>query len=259
MKRIILTLISLIIFFVSIRGIFFSSIILSDNKTINEAVKILSKYEDQDIDKVKNEIMLEKKKYEEENLAHNYEDVTYSQFYKDTLFLGDSITEGLIDYSFVSEYNVLAKKGGMVKDAFSEITRIKEASPSNIVLFYGMNDVIEYNNSNEELTANNFKKTYIDLISEIKRALPNTKIFIISPTNVIDDAINKNYRLTNENLNEFRNIIKEVCKETNVKYVDVNSKIINRNDLHESDGIHFKYEFYNIWLDTLKESMLEGE
>ena len=40
MKRIILTLISLIIFFVSIRGIFFSSIILSDNKTINEAVKI---------------------------------------------------------------------------------------------------------------------------------------------------------------------------------------------------------------------------
>lgn len=259
MKRLILILLSIIIFFVSIRGIFLSSIILSDNKTINQAVEILKKYEDKDIDKIKNEIILEKKKYEAENLAQNYEDVSYFQFYKDTLFLGDSITEGLIDYSFVNEYNVLAEKGGMVKDAFSEIARIKEASPSNIVLFYGMNDVIEYDNSNEELTASNFKKTYTDLISEINIALPNTRIFIVSPTNVTGDAINTNYRLTNENLNEFRNIIKEVCEETNAKYVDVNSKIINRNDLYESDGIHFKYDFYNIWLDTLKESILGGE
>ena len=259
MKRLILTLTSIIIFFVSIRGVFFSSVILNDNKTINNAVEVLKKYEDRDIDKIKNEIILEKKKYEAENLAQNHEDVTYFQFYKDTLFLGDSITEGLIDYSFVNEYNVLAQKGGMVKDAFSEITRIKEASPSNIVLFYGMNDVIEYNNSNEELTANNFKKTYIDLINEIKMAVPNINVFIISPTKVIGDAINKNYRLTNENLNEFRNIIKEVCEETNVKYVDINSKIINRNDLYENDGIHFKYDFYNIWLETLKKSILGVE
>ena len=259
MKRLILTLTSIIIFFVSIRGIFFSSIILEDNKTINNAVEVLKKYEDKDIDKIKNKIVLEKKKYEAKKLAEKYEDVTYYQFYKDTLFLGDSITEGLIDYSFVNEYNVLAKKGGMVKNAFSEITRIKEASPSNIVLFYGMNDVIEYNNSNEERTADKFKKTYMDLINEIKRAVPNINIFVISPTNVTEAAIKNNYRLTNEKLNEFRNIIKEVCEETNVKYVDINSKVINRNDLYEIDGIHFKYDFYNIWLETLKESILGVE
>ncbi|MDU5108685.1 MAG: GDSL-type esterase/lipase family protein [Clostridium sp.] len=257
MKRLILILISIILVFISVRGVFFSSIIIKDNKTINEAIEVLNN--NNDIETIKNSIKLEKEKSKEKEEIQASEEISFFQFYKNTLFLGDSITEGLIDYELVNEYNVIAEKGDNVKDAISKIDKIKQINPESIVLFYGMNDVIEFDGLNENLTEDKFREIYKSLINTIRSELPKVKIYAISPTNVLSNAINTNYRLTNENIFEFRNIIKEVCSETNVAYVDVNSKISSRTDLYEGDGIHFKYEFYNIWLETLKESILIGE
>ncbi|VYU03648.1 hypothetical protein [Clostridium tertium] len=259
MKKWILILASVILIFISLRGIFFSPIMIKDDKRINKAIEVLKKNENKDIEVIKNNIALEKEKYKKEEIILSSEDVSFFQFYKDTLFLGDSITEGLIDYEFVNVYNVVSEKGDNVKDAINKIEKIKQINPDNVVLFYGMNDVIEFDDSNENLTKNIFREKYISLINSIKSELPNISIYVISPTNVTEDAIKTNYRLTNENISEFRNIIKDVCDQTNVTYVDVNSKICNREDIYEGDGIHFKYEFYNIWLETLKESILRGE
>lgn len=257
MKRLILILLSIILSFISVQGVFFSSIMINDKKTINNAIEVLNN--NNDIETIKNNIKLEKEKAEEKEKIQASEDVSFFQFYKNTLFLGDSITEGLIDYELVNEYNVIAEKGGTVKDAISKIDKIKQINPENVVLFYGMNDVIEFDGLNENLTVDKFRETYVTLMNSIKSELPKVKIYVISPTNVMSNAINTNYRLTNENISEFRNVIKEVCSETNVTYVDINSEVSNRIDLHEGDGIHFKYEFYNIWLQTLKESILIGE
>ena len=257
MKRLILILLSIILIFISVRGIFFSSIMIDDKKTINKAVEVLNNKND--IETIKNSIKLEKEKSKEKEEIQASEEINFFQFYKNTVFLGDSITEGLIDYELVNEYNVIAEKGDNVKDAMSKVDKIKQINPENVVLFYGMNDVIEFDGLNENLTEDKFRETYISLINSLRSELPKVKIYAISPTDVMSNAINTNYRLTNENILKFRNIIKDVCSETNVAYVDINSKISSRVDLYEGDGIHFKYEFYNIWLETLKESILIGE
>lgn len=258
MKRWLLILVGIVLMYAGIRGIFFSSKLLNDPKNINEAIIRLKKDEEKELVKIKNKIEEEEKKNETKSSIEDYKDVSFFQFYKDTMFLGDSITEGLINYQFVNEYNVMADKGDNVKDAFNKIEKVKQVNPDNLVLFYGMNDVIEFDSLNELLTPSNFKKIYIDLINKVKQDLPNTKIYIISPTNVTDEAINTNYRLKNKNISMFRGIIQEVCNETGVMYIDINSKIIDRSDLYEGDGIHFKYEFYSIWLETLKEGILKG-
>lgn len=258
MKRWILILSSIVLMFTGIRAVFFSSKMLNDMKLTNKVIESLKSDEERNIDEIKREIEIEEKKYNDINLQED-SDINFFQFFKDTIFLGDSITEGLIDYEFVNEYNVIADKGDNTKDAINKIEKIKQINPNNVVLFYGMNDVIEFDNLNENLTENKFRETYMSLINSIKSELPNIKIYVISPTNVTDDALKTNYRLTNENISEFRTIIQEVCNESGVTYVDVNSKISNRIDIYEGDGIHFKYEFYSIWLETLKKSILRGE
>ena len=45
MKRLILILVSIILIFISIRGVFFSSIMIKDDKTINKAIEVLKKNE----------------------------------------------------------------------------------------------------------------------------------------------------------------------------------------------------------------------
>lgn len=66
------------------------------------------------------------------------------------------------------------------------------------------------------------------------------------------NAVNTNYRLTNENLNEFRLKVTEVSNATGCTYIDLASAISEKDSLHEQDGIHYKYDFYTLWLDLLK-------
>ena len=34
-------------------------------------------------------------------------------------------------------------------------------------------------------------------------------------------------------------------------YIDLSSVITEKDYLHEQDGIHYKYDFYTLWLDFL--------
>ena len=63
--------------------------------------------------------------------------------------------------------------------------------------------------------------------------------------------------MTNENLNEFREVTKEVSEESKTHYVDIDILVENSEELYEGDGIHFKYDFYLKWLTYLKQ-IIEG-
>ena len=139
--------------------------------------------------------------------------------------MGDSITEGLSELGVIEEYNVLVNKGDTVIKAINSIDTLRNLNPKNVVLLYGMNDVIEFDNSMK------FKEKYIELVNEIKKVLPNTKIYLISPLSVMDKAVNINERLTNSNLDEFKKKAQEVVIETGINYVDIETKI-NKKDYY---------------------------
>ncbi|MEG0133434.1 MAG: GDSL-type esterase/lipase family protein [Clostridium sp.] len=182
-------------------------------------------------------------------------DIDFKKFFEDTVFMGDSITEGLIDMEIINKYNVIAGKGDTVIKAKEKIGTLAGIRPKNVVLLYGMNDVIEFDNPSQSRGPKEFKDSYISFINEIKIKLPKTNIYIQAPLPVNDKALKINSRLTNENLTEFRAIAKEVSEETGVNYVDIDTLVANNDSLHEGDGIHFKYDFYLKWLTYLQRYM----
>ena len=179
------------------------------------------------------------------------DNINYSKYYENTVFMGDSLTESLSEFEILDSYNVISNKGDTVVKAMQNIDTLKGINPKNLVLLYGMNDVIEFDINLSGQDSNTFKEKYIELVNSIKTVLPKTNIYLISPLPVMANAVDTNYRLTNDNLSEFRLKVSEVANATGSTYVDLTSIITEKDYLHEQDGIHYKYDFYPLLLDYL--------
>ncbi|GAA0085227.1 hypothetical protein UT300007_16660 [Clostridium sp. CTA-7] len=258
MKRLILFIVSTAVTFSTIGGIFSGAFMIKKDNNIEEAKKVLTEIENRDLSKIEDTLEKERVNFEKQLNPEKDEEVNFFNFYGNTVFLGDSITEGLAELGVIDEYNVVSEKGDTVVKAMNQVDKVKQMNPKNIVLLYGMNDVIEFDDSSETRTPEYFKEKYVDLINELKKRLPRSNIYVTSPTSVMAKAQNINSRLTNENINSFREMTKMACEETKVKYVDISSFIDGKDMLHEQDGIHFKYDFYNIWLTYLKDIIEAG-
>lgn len=253
MKRKILTILTLTMSFYIIfsfiigmlSGIFKSKTPSQKDFLVQLENKSLDDLQDK-IDTYKNNIL------NANNDSSENEDINYAKYYENTIFMGDSITEALSEFGILDSYNVIANKGDTVIKASQNIDKLQGINPKNLVLLYGMNDVIAFDSNSSEESSNAFKEKYIELINSIKAVLPKTNIYLISPLPVMNNAVNTNYRLTNENLNEFRLKVTEVATATGSTYIDLASIITDKDSLHEQDGIHYKYDFYRIWLDLLK-------
>lgn len=176
----------------------------------------------------------------------------FRSMYSDTVFMGDSITENLSFNEIVDEYNVIAYMGDTVRKAMDHIPTLEGIQPQNLILLYGMNDVILFEETAEWNSIERFKEDYKALIQEIKNRLPNTKIYVQSPLPVTYKATETNPRLTNENLTRFREAVMQICGEIGVTYVDISHLAREDSGLHEVDGIHLKREFYDKWLGYLR-------
>lgn len=258
MYRKILSVITIILFcYVSISFILGNR----DKSFINKNVAAkseLEKLEDKSIDEVEgvieeHKVQLANEKQGEDINSGDIEngEENYYKYYENTVFMGDSITEGLAEFGIVNSYNVIANKGDTVIKAMNNMDKLSNINPKNLVLMYGMNDVIFFDDVIYGDGAKAFKEAYIKFVNAIKASLPKTNIYIISPLPVEDNARNTNSRLTNENLNAFRGKAKEVTEETGTTFVDLASTILNKDYLYESDGIHYKIDFYNVLMEYL--------
>ncbi len=181
-------------------------------------------------------------------------DVDFYKFYENTVFMGDSITEGLMEMELVNQYNVISNKGDTVVKGKENIDKVVSLQPKNVVLLYGMNDVIEFDGGGPG-GPDKFKAHYLEFINDIKTKLPNTNIYIQAPLPVMDRAIETNGRLTNTNLDEFRKLAYEVSEETAVNYLNIDVLVRDKGELYEQDGIHLKYDFYLKWLSYLHQGI----
>lgn len=255
MKRIYLLMVAGIMTIATIGGFFNGDIFKNLLETKAQDKEYLLELEEQNLSDIEDEINTYKDNYfkeKEKETGKTESQVSYSKYFEDTKFIGDSITEGLAELSIIDEYNVISNKGDTVIKAKNNLDKLTSSNPKNLVMLYGMNDVIEYDGEIEGKDQNMFKADYISLIEDIKKRLPNTKIYLVSPLPVMSNAVNTNYRLTNNNLDVFRERVKEVATETKATYVDISSLIKGKDYLYEPDGIHYKYPFYEIWLDSLK-------
>ncbi|WP_244834233.1 GDSL-type esterase/lipase family protein [Clostridium sp. BJN0001] len=209
---------------------------------IDETREYLINLENKDVSEIESKIKKKNNESDIEELKKGK--IDFKKYYSDTAFLGDSITEFLSEAEILNKSNVFSKKGQTTQMMLDSIDKVSAMKPQNIVMLFGMNDVIAFS------SADDFKESYRKLIDETKEKLPKANIYVQSPLPVMEKAVKTNKRLTNDNIKEFRSVVKEVCDEEDVTFVDI-TNLVQDQSYFEQDGIHFKYDFYNIWLKYL--------
>lgn len=176
--------------------------------------------------------------------------INNKDFFSTDLFLGDSITEGISAYEFLDESNVTGVKGLNTISAINEVNKLEKLNHRNIYILLGLNDLDSGVNSEQ------YAKNYANLIHVIKEKFPNSKIYVQSILQVTARAEQRDPRVANSRVNDFNAALQSMAKSENINFIDIMQIVRNANkDLYEPDGEHFKCEFYNLWLNFLKDNV----
>lgn len=168
----------------------------------------------------------------------------YRKIFGNSIVIGDSITEGLSVYGFLSETQVFCKIGASVMYGEDLFASAAATYPKFAFLSFGMNDMGNYTGH-----ADMFIAKYQKLIKQFKNDSPDTLIFINGITPPSDGALSGNSILGN--YKKFNNALKEMCKSMKLTYIDNNYIIEEHPGLYASDGIHVSSEYYPLWLNNM--------
>lgn len=178
------------------------------------------------------------------------------------VFFGDSITEGYNVKEFFDEYRVVNSgiSGNITKNLIDRIeTDLYDYNPSKVIILIGTND-IRANISDEEII-DNIK----EIINSIRKNRKNAEIYIqsIYPINRDIDKeywkdVNSEYN--NKHIIKLNKLIKNLCKEEKINYINVYSKLIDDNgnlkSAYTKEGLHLNdlgyYKVTNVLKEYLK-------
>lgn len=172
----------------------------------------------------------------------------YKDYFKDDLFIGDSITEELKYYKFLFDDNVFSKIG-LNTDTLRKLLPNENFNivPKNIYLMMGLNDSV-FVKSEEK-----FKQRYEAMLSALQEKFPNSTIYLqgIFPVSKALDA-KEDARVNNTKINSFNKVVKSIASERGLTYLDFSYLLDENQDYFEPDGMHLKSSFHKVWLNEVK-------
>lgn len=174
---------------------------------------------------------------------------SYASLYQKSVFLGDSITEGLSYHDVLKEENVLAGAGKTAEFALEDVDELVKRKPEHIFIQLGSDDILWPTDHPKEYSLS----YYAQLIGRIKERLPEASITILSVTPVTEKAEKAEPRY--QNIDDYNKGLKELASKVQVGYIDVSSIVDDLPEMYDADGIHFKAEFYPILLDYIKDEL----
>ena len=174
------------------------------------------------------------------------EDAFYDAFFNDTVFIGDSITQGIRNYvmreretrpELLGTAIFVAAQSYGLHDARSSRTGtgalqfrgdamtlpevVAESGARRVFIMLGVNN---YAGSQID----NCIGWYRETIENIREAAPGVEIYIESCTPVTEDGEKK--KLNNQNIDEFNAALQLLCEDTAVHYVDVSTPLKDENN-----------------------------
>ena len=190
--------------------------------------------------------------YKKESESRKYESI-----FKNSLFFGDSITEGLNYQELIDDTNVIADAGKVTAIALEDdVDKVVEKNPEHLFMSFGINDLLmpmDLEGNPIDHPVNYSIDNYSKLIQKVKEKLPNLKIHILSVTPVTDKALQEFPQYLH--IDEYNLKLKELAKAEKVEYIDLSPIFDKYTDLHDEDGVHFKAKYYTQLLDILKISV----
>lgn len=126
---------------------------------------------------------------------------------------------------------------------------MKLLEPKRVFLFFGLND-IGVNG------VDGFLENYKKMIGNIKEAVPEAKLYIISITPMRADCEGKGTGLTNAKITEANGKIQEYCAENEMGYIDVATMLLDETgalntDYSDGTNVHLTKQAYQMWKDVL--------
>lgn len=179
----------------------------------------------------------------------NPEQTSYASQYQTSVFLGDSITEGLSYHDVLKEENVLAGAGKTAEFALEDVDELVKRKPEHIFIQLGSDDILWPTDHPKEYSLTH----YTQLIERIKERLPEASITILSVTPVTAEAEKAEPRY--QNIGDYNKGLKELASKVQVGYIDVSSIVADHPEMYDADGIHFQAKFYPILLDYVKDEL----
>ena len=182
-------------------------------------------------------------------------------FFQSTLFIGDSLSVGLLNYEFLPPENVFAKAGitpsSVVNtniDNVSVFTKAAKLDPEYICILLGTNSVayVEGQQMSEELGE------FIDMIS---KTCPNAKIAVAS----VPPVTQKHEEEKPEHLEAiitYNELVEKLAEEKSVAFADTFNLLKDETGYlgpryAEHDGLHLKIHAYPVILGAFQDALIK--
>ena len=179
-------------------------------------------------------------------------------YFKDAVFIGDSLTSGVSEYSMTKNAGVFASNGMSTSSALTKNVTVggksmslpdavKTAKPAKVYLLLGSNDI-------SWMKEDTFITYYGKLIDTLKTGTPNA-VFYVQSIFPVSAAYEKSSGVSNDKIDDFNGRLAQLCSQKGVKYVDVGSGLKGSDGkllpAAAADGYNIKKAYYKTWLDYL--------
>lgn len=169
----------------------------------------------------------------------------YKQIFADSVVMGDSITESISEYDFLTPSSVIATIGVNMNTMDAHYDILRNLSPKNIFLSYGSNDIERVGDDLEE-----FKEEYKTIIQTVRSIQPDAKIYMNSIFPVQEKKIESDAHYAD--VERYNAVLQELCTEEGLTYLD-NASLV-KPEYFEPDDYHFTADFYPYWLNKMAEA-----
>ncbi|MBE6895097.1 MAG: hypothetical protein E7483_05820 [Ruminococcaceae bacterium] len=199
-------------------------------------------------------------------LPLNSKDAAYID---ETVFVGDSNTEGLGAFGHLYTNNVLGKHSmdiqGVTSNAYIQIAEdnpeteedesqyitmvqaLANKQPKRIIINFGTN------NAGVHAVADSFKATYTDTLAQIQAVCPNTQIVVAA---VLPVARERDYpKIKQDKIDEFNISLAQLCRENGYGFLHYPEVFKDSEtgymsaDYVSADGVHLNGDGYRLLLD----------
>ena len=180
--------------------------------------------------------------------------------FENSAFVGNSMLEDLNMFGIIDNANFYAKTGLTVTSAFKEKTadgtapimdEVLAGNYEKVFLMFGLNE-LGWSYSDV------FVQDYGKIIDTLRQANSDVKIYVQSLFPVSKERSDKNlYGVTNERIVDYNNMLKKLCDEKGVKYIDVYSAMVTEDGVLEDgaspDGVHPNMQYCETWVQYLRD------
>lgn len=201
--------------------------------------------------------------------AMTKDDFKAVDFFNDAVFVGDSVLSHFYLTIPIQDKETFGTSKNLTVVSYSVREALKEESDihpmyqgerrqvwetmklmdaKRVLLFFGLNDI-------GVSGVEGFVENYKTLVANIKEAVPEAKVYIISISPMRADK--EGTRLNNAKITEANGLIKEYAQQEGIGYIDVATMLLDENgamNTEYSDGetnVHLNKKAYLMWKDVL--------